>query len=96
MGAAERSTVSNQMVALCREVNLETGEIVVYPLDSEVTDNLIFCLGLRARANPELRYFVVLRKAWETIGERDRLTKVLKRKGINRANLEAIGGISEL
>ena len=49
-----------EMICLCREINKSTGEIAVYPLKAEVTDRLLFCLGLRQRVNPELKYFVTL------------------------------------
>ncbi len=44
-----------EMICVCREIDKYTGEIAVYPNKAEVTDRLLFCLGLRQRANPILK-----------------------------------------
>ena len=83
------------MIILCREVSKETGEIAVYPIDKEpLTDRLIHCLRIRARVNPELRYFAVLKSRWlEESAEYERL---LRRKQVTHRMMGAIGGIEEL
>lgn len=57
--------MGEKMICLCREINKETGEIAAYPIKAEVTDQLLFMLGIRQRANPELRYFVTLRENFD-------------------------------
>lgn len=91
-----REDIGVQMVAICREVNKATGETAVYQLNAEVTSDLMFRLGIRARVNPELRYFVTLKSAWESAGGRQALIKSLKRRTLNNSHLDAIGGIEEL
>ena len=54
-----------EMICVCREIDKYTGEIAVYPIKAEVTDRLLFCLGLRQRANPELKYFVTLAENYD-------------------------------
>ena len=41
-----------EMICVCREIDKNMGEIAVYPIKAEVTDHLLFCLGIRQRANP--------------------------------------------
>lgn len=53
------------LIAFCREVGRDTGDIVVYPLRCEVTPTLMWELQIRSRANPELRYFVTTIKHWK-------------------------------
>lgn len=83
------------MIILCREVSVETGEIAVYPIDKQpITDRLIFCLRIRAKYNPELRYFAILKSRWNEEGaEYERL---LQRKQVTHRAMNAIGGIEEL
>lgn len=57
------------MLVLCREVDKATGRIAVYPINAEVTDQLLFTLGIRQRLNPELRYFVTTKANYTAIGE---------------------------
>ena len=67
-----------EMICLCREINKSTGEIAVYPLKAEVTDRLLFCLGLRQRVNPELKYFVTLAANYDA--NEETILKQLHRK----------------
>lgn len=69
-----------EMICLCREINKSTGEIAVYPLKTEVTDHLLFCLGIRQRANPELKYFVTLAENYDA--NEETILKQLRRKQI--------------
>ena len=83
------------IIILCREVDKDTGEIAVYTIDKEpVTDRLIWCLKIRARANPELRYFAVLKSRW--LEERAEYERMLRRKQVTHRMLNAIGGLEEL
>lgn len=51
----------DELMILCREVDRKTGHIALYEIKTPVTDELLFKLGIRARVNPELKYFVVMR-----------------------------------
>ena len=63
------------MIAVCREVDRATGRVAVYALDMEVTDELLFKLGLRARINPELQYYVTTKAHYRAF--QDIITAVL-------------------
>lgn len=83
------------MIALCREIDKESGKIAVYPLEMKLTDDAIFALKIRARVNPELRYFVTLRVRWEgPLGKE--IEKLLKRRELTDRAIEAFGGLVEL
>lgn len=69
-----------EMICVCREIDKSTGEIAVYPLKAEVTDRLLFYLGIRQRANPELRYFVTLAANYDA--NEETILKQLRRKQI--------------
>ena len=62
---AEQKLKSKDFIAICREVSRETGEVIIYELTSEIDDNLIKCLGLRGRFNPELTYFITKKETFE-------------------------------
>jgi hypothetical protein len=83
-----------RLVAICREVDRDTGRIAVYPLDREINSEVLTCLEIRARMNPELRYFTLISTRWEKYGEA--ITGILKRRTVTRADVERIGGIVEL
>lgn len=82
------------MIAFCREVDKNTGEVVVYPLKTEVTDRLLHNLSIRSRINPELRYFVTTKAHWE--GFSDTIIRNLKRKQVTHTTIEGLEGIVEL
>lgn len=82
------------MIAFCREINKATGEIMVYPLETEVTDHLLHNLSIRSRINPELRYFVTTKDRWEALS--DVIIRNLKRKQVTYTTIEGLGGIVEL
>lgn len=79
------------MIALCREVDKNSGKIAVYPLNVAVTDDLLLKLSIRGRMNPELRYFVVFQRKWES--EEAELKRILKRKTVTPKQLELNGVI---
>lgn len=83
-----------RLVAVCREVNRDTGRIAVYPLDVEVDGNVLMCLQIRARCNPELRYFTLVSTRWERYG--NAITAILARRTVTPADIDRIGGIVEL
>lgn len=80
--------MGSEMICLCREVNKETGEIVAYKIEAEVTGHLLFCLAVRQRANPELRYYAALRKEFEANAET--VLKNLRRRNISSALLSTL------
>lgn len=84
------------MIVICREVDKNGGGIVVYPIDSEVTDRLLTCLTLRARFNPELRYFVTTRVRWENESVRKLIESSLRWKSVTASTVAAVGGLVEL
>lgn len=81
-------------MVVCREVNVRTGEITVYPVETEVTDRVLMCLKLRARANPELRYFATTKGRWRLW--RGEIEALLRQANVTRDMLEEYGGITEL
>ena len=70
-----------KLLAVCREVDKESGRVCVYPLDLEITSEILASLKMRAQFNPELRYF---------------MAGILKRRTVSRADLDNIGGICEI
>lgn len=80
------------LVAVCREVDKETGQVAVCKVDSET----IFCLRLRGRCNPELRYFVALRELWDDPEWQKQVMGHLKRRLFRVRLIEETRGIAEL
>ena len=83
-----------RLIAICREVDKNTGRIAVYPLDREIDDMTVTALKIRATVNPELRYFALVSTYWERFGEA--ITSILKRRTVTAAEVDRIGGIVEL
>ena len=44
-----------RLMAICREIDKDTGRIAVYPLKMEIDDRILGALKVRATMNPELR-----------------------------------------
>lgn len=80
---------TTEMMVICREVDRATGKIAVYRIETEVTENLIFKLKLRARLNPELQYFVTTKAHYEGFG--NTITAVLKRRTVTPAAIARVG-----
>ena len=83
-----------KLVAVCREVDRDTGRIAVYPINREIDETAITALKMRAMLNPELRFFALISGRWERFG--DVITSVLKRRTVTAADVERIGGIVEI
>ena len=83
-----------KLVAICREVDRDTGRIAVYPLNVKIDGNVITQLQFRAKLNPELRYFTLTSGRWERYGAA--ITGILKRRTVSRADVDRSGGIVEL
>ena len=86
----------NDMLAICREVDKNSGQIAVYPINAPVTGNLLAWLSIRARVNPELRYFVVLASDWSQADSKSKFEKLLRRKDVTPRAIDAAGGIVEV
>lgn len=91
---AEEPRKPMRLMAVCREIDKATGRIAVYPVNTEITDHVLNCLKIRARANPELRYFVLVEARWEKFGAA--ISGILKRRSVTRADVENMGGIVEI
>jgi hypothetical protein len=83
-----------RLIAVCREVDKDTGRIAVYPLDKEIDGMTVTALKIRATMNPELRYFTLVSTRWERFGAA--ITSILKRRTVTAADVDRIGGIVEL
>lgn len=83
-----------KLLAVCREVDKESGRVSVYPLDLEITSEILTSLKMRAQFNPELRYFTTTTARWDRYGEV--MAGILKRRTVSRADLDNIGGICEI
>lgn len=84
-----------RLIVICRETDKNTGEIAVYSSESEVTGELLTSLKVRARFNPELRYFVTDRARWAGVWQKD-IISVLKQNSITPEAIKLLGGIVEL
>lgn len=83
-----------KLVAICREVDRDTGKIAVYLVNGELDDHAINGIRIRAAVNPELRYFTLMAERWERYGEA--ITGVLKRRVLTKAAISRVGGLVEL
>lgn len=92
--AAEEKPRKMRLVAICREVNVETGNVAVYQVGEEMTDRTISFLQDWARNNPGFRYFTLTSTRWERFGAV--ITAILKRRTVTAADVDRIGGIVEL
>lgn len=85
----------NDLVAICREVDKESGQIAVYPINAPVTKELLMKLSIRRCMNPELRYFVTFASDWKDEKHKNEIKKALLRKDVTRA-IDAMGRIAEV
>lgn len=92
--AAEEKPRRMRLVAICREVDPETGNVAVYQVGEEMTDRTISFLQNWARNNPGFRYFTLASTRWERFGEV--IAGILKRRTVTAADVDRIGGIVEL
>ena len=82
-----------ELKVICREVDKDTGKIAVYPIEAEVTDTLIFKLGIRSRMNPELKYYAVELCYW--LQNNEKIKSILRSKNPD-AKVRKDGGIFEI
>ncbi len=92
--AAEEKPRKMRLVAICREVDKDTGRIAVYQINREINSEMVMAMQTRATMNPELRYFTLTSTRWERFG--DVITAILKRRTVTAADVDRIGGIVEL
>lgn len=78
------------LMILCREVNVNTGEVLVYEIKSEITQSSLFCLQLRSRFKPELKYFILRKNDYE-VNKKD-IDKMLRLKSYEK-KIKIHGGI---
>ena len=83
-----------KLIAVCREVNKYTGQVAVYKIEKEITGEDVRNLAIRAKLNPELRYFTMISDRWERFGEA--IAGILRRRTVTAADVDRIGGIVEL
>lgn len=82
-----------ELKIICREIDKNTGRIAVYPMDTKVTNALIFRLGLRSRMNPELKYYAVELCYW--LQNNEKIKSILRSKNPD-AKVRKDGGIVEI
>lgn len=82
-----------ELKIICREVDKNTGRIAVYPIDTKVTDELIFKLRLRSRMNPELKYYAVELCYW--LQNNEKIKSILRSKNPD-AKVRKDGGAFEI
>ncbi len=85
--------MENNVILVCREVDRETGAVAVYRLDMEATGRTLFQLRLRARLNPELRYFVCAERWRESF---EQLSQILGKNLVVSGAVLSEFGIAEL
>lgn len=83
-----------KLIAICREVDRDTGRIAVYQINGELDDHAIHGMRIRAAVNPELRYFATTRAHFD--GFKDVITAALKRRVLTEAAIARVGGLVEL
>lgn len=88
--------IMDDVLIICREVDKDSGQIAVYPINEPVDENLAAQLSIRGRLNPELRYFVVLVSDWLQADYKNKLEKLLRRKDVTSRAIDAIDGIMEI
>ena len=67
------------MTVFCREVNRTTGEVMVYPIETEIDNGLVTALRIRGRMNPELTYGVSMKIFFEEHKDEMKDMEVLNR-----------------
>lgn len=91
---AEEQREEMKLIAICREIDKDTGKIAVYPLETEITDRILQRLKIRAQFNPELRYFATTAAHFRGFG--DTITSTLKRRNVTKEAVARVGGLVEL
>lgn len=83
-----------KLIAICREIDRDTGKVAVCTVNGELDDHALFSLKIRAALNPELRYFATTRAHFE--GFKDIITSTLKRRTLTETAIARVGGLIEL
>lgn len=81
-------------VFLCREVDRQTGRIMVYKLDVPFSGYMALCLKIRRQFNPELRYFCAGANFYAE--SESEIFAALKKRYVSRESIEKMGAIIEL
>lgn len=81
-------------VFLCREVERQTGRIMVYKLDVPFSGYMALCLKIRQQFNPESRYFCAGANFYAE--SETKIFAMLKKRYVSRKRIEKMGAIIEL
>lgn len=81
-------------VFLCREVERQTGRIMVYKLDVPFSGYMALCLKIRQQFNPESRYFCAGANFYAE--SETKIFTMLKKRYVSRESIEKMGAIIEL
>ncbi len=81
-------------VFLCREVDRQTGRIMVYKLDVPFSGYMALCLKIRQQFNPESRYFCAGANFYAE--SETKIFAMLKKRYVSRKRIEKMGAIIEL
>lgn len=83
---------------LCREINRDTGEIAVYLCKKNVDSRDLHNCGIRARVNPELRYYATDTRRVEDAEDWEEIVHDLKRRNVEKLEkaLQDLGIIVKL
>lgn len=81
-------------VFLCREVDQQTGRIMVYKLDVPFSGYMALCLKIRQQFNPESRYFCAGANFYAE--SETKIFAMLKKRYVSRKRIEKMGAIIEL
>ena len=81
-----------ELMIICREVDKNSGEKAIYPLNVRVTGDMLAKLSIRARMNPELRYFATLAETWDDRKRREQIGRLLSIPDVTPKMLQDCGG----
>ena len=70
----------NDLVAICREVDKESGNINVYFIDAPEMENLLKYSSVHEQQNLETRYFMTSAQRWKNKENREAFGNFLCRK----------------
>ena len=81
---------------VCREIDKNTGKIAAYVCKKDVEDRDLFLCSIRARCNPELRYYAIRTCVANNEGYLEEVLSLLKRRNLTDEAIERYGGIVRL
>lgn len=72
------------IAVFCREVDKNSGNVAVYLCKREARENDLHCLSIRARLNPELRYYATDTRRVDDAEEWEEIVRDLKRHDVEK------------